>query len=188
MKTTRIITALAATAALGTAAAPAVAAPAHHGVTAQQAHRYAAKHPGVKHFAATHKGLVRFLATHPAARRWAMNHRQAIRWAINHSSDTHVVRGPKGAIVHFDTKITRPDGSVVTVSADRGVITAIDGTKVTLSETVADGSTQSVTVDAGAEVKVGLNGKKAAFGDLAAGQRAIVVVLPKQSFIGARSA
>jgi len=170
------------------AAASAVAANGHHGVTAKQAHRYAAKHPGVKHFAQNHKGVVKFLASHPAARRWVANHRKAIRYAINHSSDTHVVRGPKGAIVHVDTKITKPDGTVVGISADRGTITAIDGTKVTLGETIADGTTQSVTVDAGATVKVRVDGKKAALTDLAVGQHAIVIVLPKQTLIGAHTA
>lgn len=77
--------------------------------------------------------------------------------------------GLRGRLVHSDTKVQVKDGFAV-LTADRGVITAVDAAAKTLTVKRADDET--VTVTASDETKVCRNGEPAHFADLRVGDAA----------------
>jgi hypothetical protein len=101
--------------------------------------------------------------------------------------------GRAGALRRFAARAVH--GSVVvhtrsgfaTVTFDRGKVDSVNGRQLTITEATKTATYKTVTLTIPSTAKVRDNRRPATLSDVTAGQRVVVVVAPKQSYVIARN-
>jgi hypothetical protein len=89
-------------------------------------------------------------------------------------------------IVHADLVVAAPDGTFKNVTVDRGWITAVNGSTISLREGTKSATYKTVDITVPTGVVVRVNRHSATLGDLKPGQRAQIAQLPKRTIVIAR--
>ena len=90
-----------------------------------------------------------------------------------------------GRTVHGDFVVATKNG-FVTVTVDRGTVQSVSGQQLTLTEGTKTQTYKTVTLTIPGTAKVRDNKKLASLADVKAGQRAMVVQAPRQTWVIAR--
>jgi hypothetical protein len=97
-----------------------------------------------------------------------------------------LVRGRLRWAVHGDVLVATKAG-FKTVTFDRGVVQAVNGRQLTLTEGTKNTTTRTVTLAIPTNARVRDNGSLASLGDVVKGQRATVVQAPNHAWVIART-
>jgi hypothetical protein len=81
------------------------------------------------------------------------------------------------------TAVVHTKQGFVTVTFDRGKVDSVDGQQLTISEGTATAEYQTVTLTIPATARVRDDGQKASLSGVTPGQRVLVLVAPRQTFV-----
>jgi hypothetical protein len=89
----------------------------------------------------------------------------------------------RGGAIHAEFVVPARDDTFKTITMDRGVITGVNGSTVSLREGTRDATYKTVDVTLGDDAVVWVNGQQASVGDLKADQKARITQLPKRTLV-----